>query len=217
MAVTTSLRSWKDWNAFERMLRLFPKIGVSVVFTIEFVVLVVHLTRFFRCYLCSCSHFPFELLIPRTSDEQPFFIRLYRTEFRSQHVESSVGFCFSTSRLAAFSRPLLLKLTWPRSHSLVTLLLIYSVTKKARMVLHDASSGTIVQGVFLLWHHCRTCDIAISPWLTPSLQNFASVLVRRSSVATQRTHLNDVTQHILPVPGTVHTNMVSYPSLGLDS
>ena len=77
------------------------------------------------------------------------------------------------------------------------------------MVLHDASSGTIVQGVFFLWHHCRTCDIAISPWLTPSLQNFASILVR--------THLNDVTQHILPVPGTVHTNMVSYPSLGLDS
>ena len=44
MAVTTSLRSWNDHNAFERMQRLFPKIGVSIVFTIEFVVFVVHLT-----------------------------------------------------------------------------------------------------------------------------------------------------------------------------
>ena len=52
MDVTTSLRSWNDYNAFERMLRRFPKIGVSVVFTIGFIVFVVHLTRIFWCYLC---------------------------------------------------------------------------------------------------------------------------------------------------------------------
>ena len=111
------------------MLRLFPKIGVSIVFTIEFVVLVVHLTCISGRFVYSCSQpFPFGLLFPRTSDGQPFFIRLHRAEslrLRKQHVE--------------FSHPLLLKLTWPRSHCLVTLL--YSAAKKARLILHDASSG----------------------------------------------------------------------------
>ena len=37
------------------MQRRFPKIGVSVVFTIGFVVFVVHLTRTFGCFVCSCS------------------------------------------------------------------------------------------------------------------------------------------------------------------
>ena len=34
MAVPTSLRSWNDHNAFERMLCLFPQMGVSIVFTV---------------------------------------------------------------------------------------------------------------------------------------------------------------------------------------
>ena len=45
MAVTSSLRSWNDYNAFEQMQRRFPKIGVGVVFTIGFIVFIVHLTR----------------------------------------------------------------------------------------------------------------------------------------------------------------------------
>ena len=44
MAVTTSLRSWNDYNAFEQMQRRFPKIGVSIVCTIGFIVFVVLLT-----------------------------------------------------------------------------------------------------------------------------------------------------------------------------
>ena len=44
MAVTKPMRSWNDYNAFERMQRHFPKIGVSIVFTIEFVVFVVQVT-----------------------------------------------------------------------------------------------------------------------------------------------------------------------------
>ena len=55
----------------------------------------------------------------------------------------------------------------------------------------------------VMWHHCRSCDIVISLWLTHSLQTFASFSVRRSPVATQRTHLNDVTQLLLPGPGTL--------------
>ena len=44
MAVTTSPRSWNDCNAFEQMQRRFPTIEVSVVFTIGFIVFIVHLT-----------------------------------------------------------------------------------------------------------------------------------------------------------------------------
>ena len=44
MAVTAIMRSWDGSIAFERILRLFPIIGFSLVFTIEFTVLVVHLT-----------------------------------------------------------------------------------------------------------------------------------------------------------------------------
>ena len=71
-------------------------------------------------------------------------------------------FCWSccfTSRLAAFSKLLLMKLTWPGSHTLVTLLLIYSATKKARMILHDATLGTFVRGVYLLW--CGSIDTLV--------------------------------------------------------
>ena len=82
MGVTTSLGSWNDYNAFEQMQRHFPKIGVSIVFTIGFIVFVVHLTCISGRFVYSCSQpFPFGLLFPRASDGQPFFIRLNRTEF----------------------------------------------------------------------------------------------------------------------------------------
>ena len=44
MAVTASLRSWNGYSAFERMLCLFPNIGISIVFIIWFIVPFVHLT-----------------------------------------------------------------------------------------------------------------------------------------------------------------------------
>ena len=44
LAVTTSLRSWNGCSAFERMLCLFPIVGFCLVFTIGFIMLVVHLT-----------------------------------------------------------------------------------------------------------------------------------------------------------------------------
>ena len=68
--------------------------------------------------------------------------------------------------------------------------------KEGCMILHDASSGTIVHEVSLcLWHHCHPDDIVILWWLTRSLQNFA--------------------QHIRPFAGTVHSGMESYPSVVL--
>ena len=86
-------------------------------------------------------------------------------------MESFYGAYF-TSISRALWNPLLLKLTWLRSHCLVTLLLILSVTKKARTIQHDVSSGTIAHRPFLfkvtplslLWHR----DFFL--WLAPSLQ-----------------------------------------------
>ena len=43
-----------------------------------------------------------------------------------------------------------LKLNWLRSHSLVTLLLIYSAFRKVFTILHDATLGTVARGVYLL-------------------------------------------------------------------
>ena len=60
----------------------FPKIGLSFVFTIGFMVFVVHLTCISGRFVHSCSQpFPFGLLFPRTSEGQPFFIGLFRAEF----------------------------------------------------------------------------------------------------------------------------------------
>ena len=63
------------------MLCLFPIKEFSIVFTIGFIVLVVHLTCLLvvLCFL-ALSLFPFGFLLPRTSDGQTFFIRIYRTE-----------------------------------------------------------------------------------------------------------------------------------------
>ena len=55
--------------------------------------------------------------------------------------------------------------TWPRSHSLVTLLLIYSVTRRRCSSLYDDTLGTtVLLGVpfFLVWHHCLPCYIAVT-------------------------------------------------------
>ena len=57
------------------------------------------------------------------------------------------------------------------------------------MILHDASSGTIVHGVSLcLWHHCHPGNIVILLWLTHSLQNCA--------------------QHKRPLAGTIHSVVI---------
>ena len=81
IALTTSLRSWNDYNAFERMLRRIDKIGVGILFTIGFIVFIVHLTRISGRFVYSCSQ-PFLsglLLFPRSSVGQPFFIHALHT------------------------------------------------------------------------------------------------------------------------------------------
>ena len=55
MAVTTSVTSWNDCNAFEQMQHHLLNIRISIVFTIEVIVFNVHLTRTSGCSVCSCS------------------------------------------------------------------------------------------------------------------------------------------------------------------
>ena len=50
MVVTISARSWTVCSTLEQMQRHFTKIEVSVVFTIGFIVSLVHLTRIFLCH-----------------------------------------------------------------------------------------------------------------------------------------------------------------------
>ena len=81
------------------------------------------------------SRFFLWVVVFPTSDGPTFFIRVYRTEYprllRAQYVESSIGRNrFSSSRRMVLSPPISWKSTWPRSQSLVTLLLIYSATKR---------------------------------------------------------------------------------------
>ena len=49
------------------------------------------------------------------------------------------------------------------SHCLVTLLLIYCVTRRMCLILHDDPSGTIVHGVLFifLWHRCHPGDTVL--------------------------------------------------------
>ena len=162
MAVTTSLRSWNDYNAFEQMQRRFPNIGFSIVFTIGFLVFVVLLTCISGCFcVLLLSAFSSGFLFPRTSAflHPPLPYRVLTTIL---HTTCGI-LCwsyFSSSTLAAFSHPLLLKLTWPRSRSLVTLLLIYAVT------------GTIAQGPYSFHVAPLSPPVASCSflWLTLSLQ-----------------------------------------------
>ena len=62
MSVTALPRSLNGYSAVERIL--LPKIGVSIVFTIEFVVFVVHLTCLSGRLVFSCSQsFSFWVLV----------------------------------------------------------------------------------------------------------------------------------------------------------
>ena len=92
-----------------------------------------------------CSQpFPVGFLLPQASDGQTFFVRVHRTEHRRllRDMESSIGITFPRAGKWYFR---LLSRGNRHGHDrivLSTLLLLYSVTKKACMILLDASSGT---------------------------------------------------------------------------
>ena len=84
MAATTLTNSWNDCNTLDPVQRRFPKMGVSVVFTIGFIVFIVHLTRTFylsSVILLSAIFLHLGPLISRTGHGKLFLICLYRAEF----------------------------------------------------------------------------------------------------------------------------------------
>ena len=158
MAVTTSPRSWNDCNALELMQRHYLKIEVCVVFTIGFIVFLVHLTRIFYVIfdpalsllfcawvLCSLEQ-AMESLSSSVSTvpsfEDDFAHNMWNPLLDLLSLEQT-SVLFYTSKA----------LNWPRLHSLVILPLIYSATKKVLMILHDATLGTIARGVFIVVRH----------------------------------------------------------------
>ena len=125
MAVKTSLRSWNDCDAFDQMLRRFHQIAISVVFTIGSIVFLVHLTRIFYVIfdlaLSLLLAHGFFVLWNKSWIAFPHLSLPCRVLATISHTTRGIlcWNCYSTSRLAASSHLLLLKLTWPRSHSLV--------------------------------------------------------------------------------------------------
>ena len=110
------------------------------------------------CFTCSqlfCFAFSGLLL-----SQQVTLIRVYRIEYRrllrAQYVESPLELLF-LEHVKVLSAPTSWTSTWPRSHSLVILLLIYSATRRKCSSLYDDTLGT-----FAPWNslhsHDRPCE-----------------------------------------------------------
>ena len=165
---TTLETSWTTCVTLELKQHRYLTTGLSAVFLIGFSMTFTHalhhmlfaLRPFYRaqpftepcCTLSEPWKAQFRVLLP------------LRVLVKVSHTTCGIlcWSCYFTTRFAALSNRLLMKLTWLRSHSLAILLLICSAARKAFTILHDASSGTIAHAVyFLVWHHCHYCDTEI--------------------------------------------------------
>ena len=128
---------------------------------------VVHLTCLLvvLCFL-ALSLFPFRFLFPRTSDAFLHPHLPYRVSTTTSSTTCGIlcETCFSSSKLMVFSPPISWNSTWPRSHCLVTLLLIYSVTRKARMILHSPTPEH-----YSCFAQCNLVTLGTRPPLQPQL------------------------------------------------
>ena len=152
---------------------------------------VVHFTWLVVLRVFCSQPFLFGFLLPKTSDGQTFFIRVYHTEhwrlLRAEHVESSLG------------------ITFPRAGKWYFQLVSHGNRHgHDRAVIHVALDLLCYKdGVFgsawcfiwhhqwsfcSLWHHCHLGNIVILLWVMHSLQNFS--------------------QHIRTLAGTVHSGTV---------
>ena len=135
---------------------------------------------------------------------------LHRAEFwrcfLTQHVESLSKIALSRAdkrRICSIRRR---NWNWPRLHSLVILLLMYSATKKVHIILHEAPLGTIVRGVYSLW--CGTVatlwhrDIwTFGTWCIPSL--------RQHWIRTHSSFTDVVNMDFLQVGSGIETHTLS--------
>ena len=122
--------------------------GVSAVFLIVFSMTFPHTLHHMLFALSPFSRAqPFTE--PCCTSSEPFKAQLrvflpLRVLVKVSHTTCGIlWWICSTSRIAAPSYPSSMKLTWLKSHSLVTLLLTYSATRKVFTILHDAALGTI--------------------------------------------------------------------------
>ena len=130
------------------------------MFSIEFVVFVVHSRDVWSCVSVSFSLFHFGLLLLDTSDGQTLFIRVYRSEhrrlLRAQCVESSVGITFVEQENGILASSLMeidMSMIALSCHFALDLLCYNEGVYGVCMMLHR---GTIVHGVCL---RCGTIAI----------------------------------------------------------
>ena len=144
--------------ALELKQHRYLRTGVSAVFLIGFFLFFTH-----ACGLLSAP-FPLAafLLCSVVPQVKPWKARLrvsllLRVLVEVSHITCGIRNwnCYFTCGLVMLSNPLSMNLTWLRLHSLVILLWIYTATKMVFAFLHDATSGTIARGVFIVVrHHC---------------------------------------------------------------
>ena len=113
------------------------------MFTIVFIVFLVHLTLI--CVVIGDpvrSHLFAHEQVMESFSSFPSTVPSFEDDFTHNMWNPHVGAVIPRAGYRAFSIPLVMNLTWPRSHSLVILLQICPATKKVRVILHDVLSGT---------------------------------------------------------------------------
>ena len=96
--------------------------------------------------------------------------------------------------------------TWPKSHLLVTLLLIYSVTRRRCSSLRDDILGTTVHNIPCLeWHHCHLFEVDMFD--VDMLQTKAGFRVRLHAKRGLCTRLGNDSQS-LPISGSWSCHLV---------
>ena len=193
MGATASVKLLNDCSTFEQMKRRYTETGFSSGSS--------HRVPCVQCALFVCLCLVFHLLSAllfcflwiitiSTSDGLSTLIHVYRIEYRrllrAQYVESSIGIALPTSRTSI----------WPRSHSLVTSFLIYSVTRRKCSSVHDDSLGTTVHGIPFFW--CGTVATLVTSTCCRTKQGFRNrlpaekVFVRRWEMVSKVHRLMEI-------------------------
>ena len=139
------------------------------MFTIGFIVFIVHLKRTFWCHLCSCTQ-PSSFQLDLCSLEQVMesfssyvsTVPSFDDVFSHNMWNPLLDLLFLEEVNGSFAS-YLVEIDLAKIALSCHLLLICYATKKAHMILHETPLGTIVHGIsFYVWHRCHPCDIVIS-------------------------------------------------------
>ena len=132
MAVTTSMRFWNEYNEFDWRLCLFPEFGASIVFIIGSSVSVMRFTCILVVLcLVALSFFPFRCQAMDRHSSSVSTAPSLDDDFKHNIWNPVLNLLFLEQVSGNFASFVVVKLTWPISHCLVTLLLIYYVTRRS--------------------------------------------------------------------------------------